>query len=558
MSYVLGIDLDNTIINYDPLLHKLALKEGIISQNVNIRKSKKHIRDHIRKLRAGELKWRRIQALAYGKEIEKVELSPEVKEFFKLCREYRIKVYIISHKTEFPAYKKYNVNLRKAALKWMNKNKFFQKSGLGISKKDVYFESTQEDKIKRIKKLGCTHFIDDLEETFLHEDFPQRIHKILYNRKGSRKLRGKAMRFQTWNDISQYLFNAKKLDVRKISSEMLMSKVIEAEQLKGGRNGIVYRVRTERGKDYALKLYLQISDRRDRLKAEYEALSFMWANGIRDIPKPVAFDRKNNCTVYGYVAGRKIEPAEVTKSDVRFLCQFLRNLKAIRDKPGSKRLGNASEASFSPEMMVAHIKKRLVKLKNVPHSTREQREMHSFVEKKYTPAFKKIAGSARLSYQRTGHLFSKRLEKKYRTLSPSDFGFHNSLRTRTGITLLDFEYFGWDDPAKMICDFLIHPAMTLKKALKRQFLNEVMDVFKDDQGIADRIKAYYPLCGLNWCLIILNEFLYNQMLRRKLASRDRLLIGKIRQKQLLKAKKLLGKLIKWRRNPPLLGIKHGS
>ena len=57
---------------------------------------------------------------------------------------------------------------------------------------------------------------------------------------------------------------------------------------------------------------------------------------------------------------------------------------------------------------------------------------------------------------------SNEIPTNARTLSPSDFGFHNTLRRPDGeLAFLDFEYFGWDDPAKTITDFLLHPGMQL-------------------------------------------------------------------------------------------------
>ena len=48
--------------------------------------------------------------------------------------------------------------------------------------------------------------------------------------------------------------------------------------------------------------------------------------------------------------------------------------------------------------------------------------------------------------------------QRLRVLSPSDFGFHNALRRPDGtIVFVDFEYFGWDDPAKMMADAMLHP-----------------------------------------------------------------------------------------------------
>ena len=31
---------------------------------------------------------------------------------------------------------------------------------------------------------------------------------------------------------------------------------------------------------------------------------------------------------------------------------------------------------------------------------------------------------------------------------PGDFGFHNAIRTTKGVKFIDFEFAGWDDPAK--------------------------------------------------------------------------------------------------------------
>ena len=42
-------------------------------------------------------------------------------------------------------------------------------------------------------------------------------------------------------------------------------------------------------------------------------------------------------------------------------------------------------------------------------------------------------------------------------LSPSDFGFHNILSHHNNLYYIDFEYAGWDDPYKLIADFILNP-----------------------------------------------------------------------------------------------------
>jgi hypothetical protein len=73
----------------------------------------------------------------------------------------------------------------------------------------------------------------------------------------------------------------------------------------------------------------------------------------------------------------------------------------------------------------------------------------------------------------------------------------------------------------LICDFLLHPAMALSPALKHAFATAMLGAFPEAR---DRVKAFYPLFGLKWCLILLNEFLPDHLLRRRFAGlneRDR-------------------------------------
>ena len=115
--------------------------------------------------------------------------------------------------------------------------------------------------------------------------------------------------------------------------------------------------------------------------------------------------------------------------------------------------------------------------------------------------------------------FSQEILKRERTLSPSDFGFHNALRRSDGtIVFLDFEYFGWDDPAKTISDFLLHPAQNLDPSLKDHFLKKMLNSFSKSPFLQERLSVFYPLYALKWCLILLNEFLVSELQRRNFAG----------------------------------------
>ncbi len=201
---IIGIDFDNTIVSYDELMYELAIERGLIEATVP--KSKKQIRDRIRQHPDGEIEWQKLQGAAYGPQMQNARLIEGVATFFQACRQWGIPTYIVSHKTEYANYDETRTSLREAALNWMKSHQFFDADGLGLVRESVYFESTRIEKIDRIKALNCTHFIDDLEETFLESTFPNSIDKILYapHRQHSAQLQAKVA--GTWQEISDRFF----------------------------------------------------------------------------------------------------------------------------------------------------------------------------------------------------------------------------------------------------------------------------------------------------------------------------------------------------------------
>lgn len=176
---VIGIDFDNTLAIYDELLHRLAVERGLIQPQTG--PSKRLVRDSIRELPEGEIEWQKLQALVYGPRIGEAAPAPGSAEFFEECSRNGVKVNIVSHKTEFANYDETGTNLRGAALSWLEQHRFFDSQSYGLSRDDVYFESTRREKLDRIRRLACTHYIDDLEETFLEESFPPGVSKLLYS-----------------------------------------------------------------------------------------------------------------------------------------------------------------------------------------------------------------------------------------------------------------------------------------------------------------------------------------------------------------------------------------
>jgi hypothetical protein len=202
----IGIDFDNTIVSYDEAMYRAAVDRGLLGAGAE--RSKRAVRDSIRQLPNGELEWTKMQGLVYGPLMEQARLIDGVPEFIRRCSDAGLAVYIISHKTEYASYDDTRTNLRIAALEWMAAQRFFEPDGLGLSRGAVYFESTRAEKIARIRSVGCSHFIDDLEEVFLEPAFPPDVHKILYLPHADRVSAKDATVMPTWQAVRDYFFDS--------------------------------------------------------------------------------------------------------------------------------------------------------------------------------------------------------------------------------------------------------------------------------------------------------------------------------------------------------------
>jgi hypothetical protein len=204
MSAVLGIDFDNTLVTYDALIHRAALERGLIAADIDA--AKRSVRDRIRELPDGEIEWQKLQALVYGPLMPQARLVDGVAEFVTACHRGGLRLFIVSHKTEFAGYDATGTNLRTAALDWMTANRFFDARGLGLCRDDVYFEGTRGAKIDRIRALRCSHFIDDLEEVLCDPSFPPGIEKLLFAPDAAGGVSGDLRVMPSWRAIGEYFF----------------------------------------------------------------------------------------------------------------------------------------------------------------------------------------------------------------------------------------------------------------------------------------------------------------------------------------------------------------
>ena len=332
--------------------------------------------------------------------------------------------------------------------------------------------------------------------------------------------------------------------VEDLAAKMLKRGGIRAKRLERGGNSRVFLLGAS-GETlrHIMKFYFHNPvDPRDRLETEFASFSFLWGQGITNVPRPVAINRNESCAIYEFIEGEKFLPADITMENIKYAVNFLAHLKGLNNTARSFPIAFASDACFSIEAIIACIEGRLTRLSMIKDKGQEYEEMESFLCKDFKPFLDILTLWAKGRCAKEHISFDSEISWEERTLSPSDFGFHNAICERNGrIVFLDFEYFGWDDPAKTITDFLLHPAMSLSEPMKRAFMTWILDVFVENKQLAQRVQIVYPLLALKWCMIILNEFVPGDFSRRVYAAGTPLDKGQVRKKQLLKAKDLFNK-----------------
>jgi Phosphotransferase enzyme family len=499
----IGIDFDNTLACYDATFIRLAREMGLPVDSAVT--SKRGVKPLVQASRDGELAWQRMQGQVYGRLMQGAALFPGVMEFLQLARQRGHEVVIVSHKTEFGHFDDRQVSLRQAALQWLQAQGFFEPARGGLRPQQVYFESTRADKARRIADLGCTHFIDDLAEVFEEPLFPLAARKVLFQPDGADCSQFGLTVMASWRGISQALLGDWTADeVTQVLQEVFPDLAISQATLLAGRgNSRVYRLSSSgQARQYALKIYPDRQlDARPRLETERTACQLLSASRY-PVPAPVASDPQLGWGVFEWVEAlpaSPVSPAFVTQS-LAFVKRLYRDRTAWRQ---NSQIPAASEACLSGAELLHQIQQRLGRL--TLGAAPQDATLATFLTDDFGPVLAHAADQAR---QKFGDTFGLALPPCWQCPSPSDFGHHNALQASDGRWhFIDFEYFGWDDPVKLVADAYWHPGMGLGPELQEQWLTACRDLFADDPGFAERLAAYLPLHGLKWCLVLLNAYL---------------------------------------------------
>ena len=523
---IIGIDFDNTIACHEQSFRKIASQEGLSIPKGE--KTKQVVKDFFLAKKNGNLQWTQAQGEVYGTELSSAELFEGFPSFLKEAVKLGHKLVLISHRTLFPAWGEH-INLHKAALQWLSEKGVLAPHSLPLD--NCFFEISLEKKIERIDRENCSIFIDDLEQILEHSGFPNRTRQVLFGKKHS------TLPFvMNWDEARKLLNNEqvalpsdpeKKNWVtlpydqhlnclRKLLRKEGKSELIGMEQIKRGGNNCVYKI------DIGNKLILgkvyhrDTHDSRDRFGQEVAFVKYLKSIQNKESPSLIAQDLTAGTVCFDWIEGTNFDSVLPLTNDYWMQCfSFLKNIQVGKNSIEAKSLPNGSEAAFS-------LREHFSLLQNrrdywYDHNQKLPHKIRSFLMTELDEEYKNLAKELIAHPD-----FNKELEPEEKIISPSDFGLHNAkINKGNRLIFFDFEYAGWDDPAKTIADFFAQPRFPAPFEESKNLLSTFSEIFSSSvmEQLLRRLPLVNRIIRLKWCYILLNDFHPTSSKRRALSGK---------------------------------------
>ncbi len=271
---------------------------------------------------------------------------------------------------------------------------------------------------------------------------------------------------------------------------------VHITQFPGGANNLVFGCESESRKAVA-KLYPEATD---RFRAEREFLTYADAVAPGLTPKLLDADATQRLLVMEYLEGTRFDAgADIAREDVACAARFLARLNAdLHRVRGNITLG-AAEGFLKLTQHVENVDRRLGELAyaHLPDA------FHSSAQNLINAACKTWDGvKTGLQARLAAGDIADALPDGQRCISPSDFGFHNAMRCAGGIRFFDFEFAGWDDPAKAVSDFFLQPRIPVSPAFQPLMENAIAACMPA-ADLAARVAALRPVLHVKWVTIVL-------------------------------------------------------
>jgi len=317
--------------------------------------------------------------------------------------------------------------------------------------------------------------------------------------------------------------------------------ILSVESCVSGGNNRTYRLETVDGVFAVKKYFRQSADTRDRLASEFAFLSYAKTAAPDMVPVPYSQDAEAGMALYEFIDGAPLKANDITENEITQAIEFFCALNDSKIKSQASSMPLASEACFSIQDHLELVGTRIHGLQQAIPNVPEDKDAAELINN-LSVHWQSVLNEVNNTANANNINLTSTLDNSQRCVSPSDFGFHNALKKTDGtIRFLDFEYAGWDDPAKMTGDFFSQLAVPISANYFDHFVREVMKPFPQADLLIHRAKLLRSVYQVKWCCIALNIFIPVNLARRKFANPD-LNAVELKKSQLLKAETLLQNL----------------
>lgn len=293
---------------------------------------------------------------------------------------------------------------------------------------------------------------------------------------------------------------------------------------------------------FVKQFFESYEDKRNRFQAEISFIEYAHLCAPGKVPEMYAIDMENKFIIFENVVGDKLTVENINEDLILDAASFFSALNRPELKLTSgKKLLDASEACFSIRDHINLINQRIINLEKVDDNLNTASAFHTItglIRKQFEEIKKQIIFHANLN----GIDINLEIERENQVISPSDFGFHNCImKGNNDLIFIDFEYAGWDDPAKVTGDFFSQLQVPVPENYFSLFVEKAFENLNNKAEVITRAKLLLPLYKIKWTCIAMNVFIPVN-LERRLFSNPNIDVEVLKADQIQKAKTILNNI----------------
>lgn len=299
--------------------------------------------------------------------------------------------------------------------------------------------------------------------------------------------------------------------------EKLSFEIKSVTEIKAGHNNKLFQVKSENKKVLLVKFYHQ--DNIDRLQREFGAISFLREKGFTNIPTTYFNNSKYSYAVYSYEKGISKNSNELTKKDLDEILSFIIKLQKFTKENVEVNFPFGIKSCVSVKGNIDNINHRLkeflgyVRSKELhPEAVKQLKgiDPQKIIQKLLEKTLKNIETD----------LINYRLKQGELRLSPIDLGPHNIIfRPNNTLCFIDFEYFGWNDPVRIVVGFVNHDSnSSLPIGKKKYFVESYLQRTCLSENTLRRFDIVTRLNQIEWLTVYLSSIGSRKIESRKFAD----------------------------------------